>query len=200
MLAKIEDVVNPAYLRGFDLAKPHHWWGLLARHPKEQTAADYLKEEGVSVYWPNYPRLSPTGGEVNGRPWRKPRLTSVIPGLMFVADTSMDACVGLSEMVERTPGLVGFFRNRHGVASALEDIDINIIRNIEAKLNLEPPPGALTHTFKVGQKVRFVDDLMHNWPPGRIGKLAKDGRISVDTPLLGRVVPIWVLPFQIEAM
>jgi hypothetical protein len=61
-----------------------------------------------------------------------------------------------------------------------------------------PTPGKALHNFKSGDKVRFRDDLLNRWPPGRIAGALQDGRISVEIEVMGRLVPFHVFPHQIE--
>ena len=84
------------------------------------------------------------------------------------------------------------------VERAIDATDVEI-RRIEGDQN-EPPSIKPVHSFKTGQKVRFSDENPIIWPPGKIVRLASDGRISVEIYLMGRMVPILVLPHQIEAM
>jgi hypothetical protein len=47
-------------------------------------------------------------------------------------------------------------------------------------------------------KVRFVDDDVQRWPPGKIGGAHGDGRLMVEVEFMGRIVPFFVFPHQIE--
>jgi hypothetical protein len=47
-------------------------------------------------------------------------------------------------------------------------------------------------------KVRFVDDDVQRWPRGRISGSSNHGRIIVDIGVMGRIVPFFVFPHQIE--
>jgi transcription antitermination factor NusG len=184
--------------RGLEFNEPRIWRALTIRPSKEQLVADWLRRARIFAYWPNYTKRVPTASRGGGPQRQQHRLSAVIPGYLFMA-------VGLQSpdpwpIVDQTPGVIGFVRDERGNAAGLSNEDIDIIRLIEAGLNL-PPPARVVHSFKTGDKVRFTDDLMCRWQAGRVTRLADDGRISVDTPgLLGRVVPIWVYPHQIEAM
>jgi hypothetical protein len=46
--------------------------------------------------------------------------------------------------------------------------------------------------------VRFVDDTLNRWPPGRVAGSINDGRISIEVEVMGRIVPFMVFPHQIE--
>jgi len=60
-----------------------------------------------------------------------------------------------------------------------------------------PRPGKALHHFKTGEKVRFIDDRLGRWPPGKIAGGA-DGKLTVEVEMMERIVPIIVLPHQIE--
>jgi hypothetical protein len=72
-----------------------------------------------------------------------------------------------------------------------------VIRSIEATMNT-PKPRKSLHHFKTGDKVRFTDDLLNRWPPGRVAGSINDGRISVEVEVTGRIVPFQVFPHRIE--
>jgi hypothetical protein len=204
MLAKIE--MSASGLLGADgspmhFTTPREWLALIAKYPKEQESADWLKRERFYAYWPCYLRQVNGGGARSQRlrklgarstPLDHPRVSSswLAPSVQRFQPHGL---------VETIPGLISYMRDGAGHPAVLTNDDIETMRRIEAGQNL-PPPGRKTHRFKIGDKVRFVDDLMGRWPPGKIGKLADDGRISVDVALLGRVVPIEVEPHQIEMM
>jgi transcription antitermination factor NusG len=101
-------------------------------------------------------------------------------------------------LLHRIVGAFDIARTFSGYPLLIGDEDIQIIRRIEIGLNTPRPSDKVVHNFKRGQKVRFVDDLIGRWPPGVVETLAHDGRISVEVDLMGRKVPIWVLPHQIE--
>ena len=61
-----------------------------------------------------------------------------------------------------------------------------------------PVPGKSLHNFRTGDKVKFIDDTLSRWPPGRIANSTNDGRIVVEVEMFGRLVPTQVLPHQIE--
>lgn len=172
------------------------WHALYVRGLREQDAADWLKHQGIPVYWPNYTTHIGKAQIRHGRRTRSPRFSSVIPGMLFSASVPG---ADPREVVQDTPGVFGYMRDGAGYPAKIDERDIETIRRIEAGLNLPPPTRAM-HSFKISDKVRFIDDLLGRWPAGKIIKLAKDGGISVEVPLLGRAVPIWVVPHQIEAM
>lgn len=176
-----------------DFSTPRVWAALIARPSKEQDAMDRLKEYKLFAYWPCYLKQQNCG---SGR--RRSIFTPVIPGYIFIAvrEGSNQDPWGV---VRQTPGVIGYVRNGFGSPALLSDADIEVIRNIEGRLNI-PPPAELVHTFKVGDKVHFLDDIYKQWPHGKVKALAEGNRISVEVPLMGRVVPVTVFPHQIEAM
>lgn len=197
MLARIDDAVHAAgFVRANDVAietSRVEWLLMVARPGKERCAADFLRETGLSAYWPNYAKRVSAG---QGR--RRTQLFSVIPGYLLLAAYPG---YGLDpfDLVNQTPGLVGWVRDGAGRPARLRALDIKEIRRIEADQCI-PPPKETQRAFKIGDKVRFADSLLARWPGGRVGALADDGRISVDVPMLGCVVPVWAFAHQIEAM
>jgi transcription antitermination factor NusG len=125
---------------------------------------------------------------------RRMRRIGILPGYVF---SDVDRDRDLTTLLRRIVGAIDVARTFSGAPLLIGDADIQIIRKIEIGLNT-PRPDKLLHNFKSGEKVRFVDDLMGRWPPGRIIKLAPDGRISVEVEMMGRKVAITCLPHQIE--
>jgi transcription antitermination factor NusG len=101
------------------------------------------------------------------------------------------------DVIERITDVVNVVRTYSGDLSMLRQSDIDTIRDIERGLNT-PKLGKSLHHFKTGDKVRFTDDLLNRWPPGRVAGSINDGRISVEVEVMGRVVPFQVYPHQIE--
>lgn len=176
-----------------DFSTPRVWAALIARPSMEQKAADRLREFRLFAYWPCYLKQANAGG---GR--RRAIYSPVIPGYIFVA--AQAGSPSDPWYVQRLiPGIIGYLRDASGGPGFLTDHDIEIIRNIEGGLNL-PPPEATVHSFKVNEKVRFIDDIYSSWSTGKIKSLASENRIVVETKLLGRIVPVTVYPHQIEKM
>lgn len=175
---------------------PRKWCALTAVPGRERTAADFLKQMREWVYWPNYVVQVHAGRLCGAR--RAPRrevLRAVLPGYLFVARhvASRDP----QQLVALAPGVTGFVRSHDSRAAWLGDADIEIIRSIEGGLNLPFDPKT-AHRFRPGDAVRLTDDLLRLWPSGRVRRLADDGRIMVEVPLLGRIVPVTAFPHQIE--
>lgn len=202
MLAKIETAMAPLIgLDGhpLDFRTPRNWTALIARPSKEQDAADWLKNAGLLAYWPCFvDQIRHHQQRAAGRAKRFPRYKSVIVGYIFMAVRVGDNTDPWN-IVRETPGIISFVRNAEGNAARMAEEDIAVIRRIEGGLNLPINPKT-AHVFKCGDKVHFVDDLYGRWPNGVVFRLAENGRIIVNVPLLGQVVPIEVFPHQIEAM
>lgn len=204
MLAKTDTAIRSMGLRGYDgcdvdFASPRCWTMLTARPSKEQDAADWLKNSRLFAYWPCFTKqVLSQRSPVNGRSQRRVRFLPVIPGYIFMA-ASVNTYADPFDIVRQTPGIIGYVRDGSGRPAILSDYDVDVVRKIEALLNLPYNPKT-SHKFKVGDKVRFCGDLLGRWLPGVIDRLESDGRIVVGTPLLGRIVPITVFPHQIEAM
>lgn len=168
------------------------WFMVVVRQGHELEAVDSMRRHDITAYFPNYEKLETTRRSFAGRPIRRLVRRGVVP-YVFTP-------VGNGEFLnekDRIVGVLDIVRTYSGAALILAGTDIAIIRRIETGLNT-PKPEATDHDFKVGDKVRFSDDINRGWPPGRITKLAKDGRIIVEVALKGRVVPFTVFPFQIE--
>lgn len=176
-----------------DFSAPRVWAALIVRPMLEQKAADRLKEYRLFAYWPCFQKQMNAGG---GN--RRMIFSPLLPGYIFIAAHAGTKCDPWN-VIRQTPGIVGFLRDGFGGPAFLDNDDINVIRVIESGQNI-PPPEKQTHRFKVGDKVRFIDDLLGRWPAGKVKALAANNRISVEVPLLGCFVPIEAAAHQIEAM
>jgi len=125
---------------------------------------------------------------------RQRRRVGIIPGYVFA---DVDPQRDFEMLLGRIVGALDVVRTYSGGPLRISDEDIRIIRSIEIGLNTSRPVK-IVHDFKRGEKVGFIDDLIGRWPPGVIEKLAPDRRIGVELDLMGRKVPITVLPHQIE--
>jgi transcription antitermination factor NusG len=166
------------------------WHAFVAVGGKERDAADGFRRERVRVYWPNKTELVSSG---DGR--RRQKLAAIMPGMIFTPMADMEL---LWDAAERIQYVLNVVRKEDGAPAILANEDIEIIRHIEAGLNL-PSAVIPVHNFKVGEKVRFIDDTLGRWGACTIIGLSKGGRISIERYLMGRMVPIHsVLPHQIE--
>lgn len=165
------------------------WYAVIVRSQREQDAANGFRRENVSAYWPNYVRQVAAG-----RSQRRAVFAPIFPGLIFCPTADADL---FWSAIQRIPYVLNMLRKDGGVPATLSNADIEKIRRIEGDQN-EPPPVKPVHSFKVGRKIRFSDEMPVQWPPGKIVRLNGDGRIVVDVYLMGRMVPITVLPHQVE--
>ncbi len=199
-LAQVRDALDQ--MRGQSLESQRQpypflqWFMVVVRPGHDQQAADSFRRNGVRAYWPNYERIQTVRYRSNGnRPQQRLYLTPLMPGYVFspAGVTQED----FTQIIERVVGVVKVVRTFSGAPLLLSEADIEIIRRIEAGLNT-PDPIKPIHNYKTGEKVRFVDDIVDRWPGGKIVKLARDGRISVELDLMGRKVVVIVFPHQIE--
>lgn len=175
-----------------------HWFMVTLRPGHDQEAADSFRRNGVRAYWPNYERYQTVRSRrTGGRPELRCILTPIFPGYLFCPDAPGREDFTL--LIERIAGVVNLVRTFSGVPLMIAEDDISIIRRIEAELNT-PAPVKTVHSFKTGEKVRFIDDLTGRWGSGKIVRLARDGRISTEVGLMGRKVVVIVFPHQIERL
>lgn len=174
---------------------PEAWCMVGTRPGLEQDVCDSFRRGGVRCYWPNYYVFGYTiiarRGSRRGRQYR-----SVMPGYLFMPLPTEDA---FWHVAERHNGTCHPIKTFSGALLAIRNSDILKIRKIEGDLNT-PQPKKTLHNFRPGQKVRFIEDLLTGWPPGKVARLADDGRIVIETELMGRSVPFTVWPHQIERM
>ncbi len=172
------------------------FYAVVVRAQRDQDAADGFRRENVSAYWPNYVRQRPMGRHAGIRRHRV-ILSPLFPGLIFCPTADADL---FWAAIQRIPYVVNMLRKDGGVPAVLSIADIELVRHIESDAN-GPPAMRPVHNFKIGQKIRFVDDKLSIWPPGEIIRLDADGRISTQVYLMMRAVPIHgILPHQIEAI
>jgi len=171
---------------------PQQWWCMLLVTPgKEQHARDSFHRYGVQAYWPNYHSFLRSTLPLRER--RRTDCRSVIPGYLFVPALPTEM---LWDITQRIPGAGHALLNFSGGVATLKEESIDVIRAIEGGMHTLVP-GKSLHNFKTGDKVRFVDDLQGRWPPGRISGAVRDGRITVEVRVMGRMVPFQVFPHQI---
>jgi transcription antitermination factor NusG len=169
---------------------------VMVRMNRELDAVDSFRRNQVRCYWPSYEELVVTRRSFNGQPVRRLRRVGILPGYVFSA---VDPNVDFTAMLDRIVGAFDVVRTLDGHPLHIPDADIRIIQKIEIGLSQCVVPGKGCD-FKIGEKVRFIDDVVDRWPPGKIIHIAPTGRISVQVELMGRKVTIRVLPHQIERM
>lgn len=170
------------------------WFMIVVRSNRELDAIDSMRRHGYRAYWPSYEKLIATKRQFEGRPIRRLVRVGVIP---YIFTPATSGGVDVVELREEIVAVIDLARTDTGKPLLLRHADIEKIRRIEFGQNGIKPENP-KHDFKIGEKVRLVDDVTSDWPPGKIIKLAPDGRISVEITLMGRKVPISVLPFQIK--
>jgi hypothetical protein len=169
------------------------WMLLTVRMNHERNAVDSLRRAGLRAYYPSYEELAATRQVFAGRPVRRLRRVAIIPGHVLTPLSS-----GIDELIDRTVGAIGVVRRDSGQVLTIDDLDVQVIRAIEASESLKACGNVVEHTFKPGDKVRFLDDLTGRWPPGTVVRVARKGRIGVEVALMGRKVTIYSLPHQLE--
>jgi transcription antitermination factor NusG len=166
------------------------WCMIAARPGAEINVANGLRRYDMPAYWPNFEEIVVSRDQAGVRRDRVHR-RALIPGVVF----GPPAAAPLVDLTRDAFGLVLTFS---GDPLFLREQDIQLIRAIEAHENTPAVPTKVDHHgFKLGDKVRLLDDLMAIWPPGKVTKLAHGGRISVEMSLMARKVTIKVLPHQI---
>jgi transcription antitermination factor NusG len=188
-LAGITGVTKPAPVIG----PSRHL--VVVRNSHEFESVDSFRRNFVPAYWASYEELLPSRKVRNGFTGRRVRRVGILPGLIFVP---VNAVPDMEGLLHRIVGAIDFHRTYSGNPFVVDDADVRVIQRIEVGLNT--PSKEVAHKFKVGEKVRFVDDLDGRWPPGKIIKLAREGRIIVEVDAMGRKMPITVFSFQIERM
>ena len=170
------------------------WYMIVVRMSRERDAVDSYRRRDIAAYWPSYESLVKTRLKLNGRFTRVQRRIGMIPGYVFAQQHD-----DFGWLIDRIIGGIDIVRRSSGLPLMLDVADIDLIKKIENGLNAPsaPPVGKAVHQFKIGEKVRFVDDLYRRWPPGKITWLADEGRISVETNLMGQAVAVTVLSSQI---
>lgn len=168
---------------------------VVVRNNHEFDSVDSFRRNLIPAYWANYEELLSSRKVKNGFTGRRVRRVGILPGLVFVP---VNARPDMEGMLHQIVGAIDFHRTYSGGPFIIDDADVRVIQRIEVGLNT--PSKEAAHKFKVGEKVRFIDDLDARWPAGKIIKLAREGRIIVEVDAMGRKMPITVFSFQIERM
>lgn len=167
---------------------------ILVKPPQEQEARDSLRRRGVGVWWPNYQKFDTKRDAQTGRRYQRVVRAGVLSGVIL-----SPANIGpqFFDALDLAPGVMGVAQKPNGHWLMLTDLDIALIHKIERGLD-RPPPAKPVHSFKIGDKVRFTDDIYRRFPLGIVAKCHRDGHIAIDVNMMGRVQPITVLPYQVE--
>lgn len=171
-------------------------WNVLLVPPNgEAKAAEMLTEQfHVGVYLPSFTRQIRRRGKVHGH-----RLCAAMPGLLFAPQELL--AIPRREEVFDLSRVRGFMRATDGQLATLTKDQIEIIRHIEAKLNLPPPKDGMP-SFRVGERVRFAKDLYAAfWGEGVVFEVASGRRVGVEVKkLFGRPTRVYVAASEIEVM
>lgn len=165
------------------------WHILLAEPNKEKKCADWLYRRSVSVYLPTYTKQSRQRGHLT-----RAKLYAAIPGYLFVPEV---VATPHWPTIRDTPGIRSYVRNSEGQPAIVSAGHIEVIRQIEAKLNL--PPEAKGVLFKIGQVVRIRNDLFWGWE-GPITTIENEMRICVEVQMLGRSCRVFAPASELEAI
>ena len=171
------------------------WWHALTVEPNgERKSADMLRKVNIHVYLPTFSKKICRRGSVTGR-----RSCAVLPGLLFVPAEIMQ--IGRRDETLKWARIRGFLRAAGGYLAQIRKDQIEIIREIEAKLNI-PPSLTKKVEFKIGQPVRFAKDLYSAFlGEATVFEVASDHRIGITGPMLfGRAIKIYVPASEIEAV
>lgn len=173
------------------------WWHALLVEPnREPKSAKWLIDHtSIHPYLPTFSKVVRRRG---AGPNSCRRLCAAISGMMFVPQEMMD--IPRRREVFEYAHISGFIRDNKGGPKLISKADIELIRLMEAKLNL--PPEAKGVVFKTGQQVRFSNDLYDlAWGTGRIIEIASESRIGVEVAsLFGRATKVYVPAHEIEAV
>lgn len=171
------------------------WYALQVEANREERSARWL-ERNVRIfpYWPNFPGQVRRRGKLH-----KSKRRAVMPGLLFVPQEFTDL-KRRDEVFEYAHAHgIRLCRNQ-GTAIDLGKSEIEIIRQIEAKLNL--PPECKGVLFKLGDRVQFVNEMYAAfWGTATVFEIASEARIGVEVAkAIGGQTKVYVPASVIEAM
>lgn len=176
------------------------WHVLLVESNRERRAADWLSLNTDTVaYWPNFPRQYRSRGRLTHH-----RLCSVMPGLLFIPLEFM--ANGRRDEILDFIHCRGFLMSS-GAPAVLSKEQIEVIREIEAKLNMPVKSDgtvrdALGRQVKVGQPVRLVNELYAAFlGQGVVADVVNDTRIGVSLgQLFGAPRTVYVPASELEVL
>jgi hypothetical protein len=168
------------------------WLVMLTQPGRERKAAERLERVHAVIYLPQFSKQMKCRGRMHAN-----RLFAVVPGMLFAPSEILE--IERRDETLEWAGVRDFIRDGYGHPALATKADIERIRIMEALLNL--PPEAKGVLFKLGQRVRFTNDLWQGWGAGRIFEIASETRIGVEVEkLFGRPAKIYVAASEIEAM
>lgn len=172
------------------------WWHALLVEPNRETkAADWLMRVNVFAYLPTFTKQIRHGARQRSH---RARLCAALPGMIFIPQEMTD--IPRREEVFEYAHVHGFLSGVEGKPKVISKADIELIRLMEAKLNL--PPEAKGVLFKLGQRVSFVNSLFGwSWGNGTVVEIASEHRIGIEVDhLFGRTTKVYVAASEIEAL
>jgi transcription antitermination factor NusG len=186
-------VMMPAETESYVYQGECHWIALLTQPSSERKACIWLRRRQFEPYWPRYK------GQIKlSRHRRAIRWRGVIPGYLFLPIVDIDNMNW--PLLDRAPGIHGKITNGEGYAKRLTQSDIDDIQKIEAALNSSELCAAEGIPFKVGQRVRPVDDMFGNWE-GSITRIDNRRQIAIEVPgLFGRTTVVMFSAEKLEAV
>ncbi len=165
------------------------WHILLAEPNREKKCADWLLRRKLSVYLPTYTKQARQRGHLT-----RAKLYACIPGYLFIPEV---VATPHWPTIRDAPGIRSYVRDSNKEPARVSAGHIEVIRQIEAKLNL--PPSAKGVLFKLGQVVRIRNDLYWGWQ-GPITAIESETRICIEVKMLGRACRIIAPASEIEAI
>lgn len=172
------------------------WWHALLVEPNRETkAADWLKRVNVFAYLPTFTKQIRHDARQRSH---RAKLCAALPGMIFIPQDMMD--IPRRDEVFKYAHVNGYIRASDRKPKMIAKADIELIRLMEAKLNL--PPEAKGVLFRVGQRVTFTDNLYAwSWGNGTIIEIASEHRIGIEVDhLFGRTTRVYVPASEIEAL
>ena len=167
-----------------------YWVALAAEPNREKRSAEWLRDKlNIHVYWPFYVVQKVHRGRLH-----VPVMRAVLPGVLL-------APAELMEIDNRDAILDWAKLRRVKLSRFITKAEVEVIREIEAKLNVRADKNA--PTFTVGQRVRFLSELYAAYlGDGTVIEIASGNRISikVEGKLFGGKDEIVVPAAELEAM
>jgi transcription antitermination factor NusG len=171
------------------------WVMIIVRPGMEQEARDSLRRRGVGAWWPNYQKEEGAKDRETGKRFKRLVRSGVLPGILL-SPARLDA--RFWNACDNAPGVINIARKASTLPILLTDIDIVLIHTIETGLNKALVVKSGTHSYEMGETVRFVDDEYRRLPVGKVARCGRNGEITVEVNLFGRMSLVKVLSFQIE--
>ena len=178
-----------------ELPAPNECWCMvLVRPGYEQDCRDSLRRRGVGAWWPNFAKETGFKDRQTGKRGIRRIMVSVLPGVVL---SPARLTANFWQAIDLAPGALNVARRFNTDLILLHDIDIVLIHKIEQGLNVSAPPRS-SHSYAVGEKVRFTDDDLRRWGVGEVIECHRDGTLRVDINMFGRITPATVASWQLE--